>query len=43
MLDTAGAIGGALVGRPRQSRMLRTASRGWFAHTILMRPPQRSH
>ena len=35
MLETAGAIGGGLVSRPRHSRMLRSASGAWLAHTIL--------
>ena len=39
----AGAIVGALTGRPRQSRIFRIASGGWSAAMIRMRPPQRSH
>ena len=40
---SARAIGGALEGRPRHSRIFLIASGEWIAAKILMRPPQRSH
>ena len=39
--DTAGAMGGALVGRPRQVKILWIASGESMAASILIRPPQR--
>ena len=40
---SAGAVGGARIGIPKQSRIFRIASGGLTAQRMRIRPPQRSH